>query len=914
MRLRTLLKKGTLLAFMVWILAAPSLAEAWSQAPHSQINSEAITLFLRQMKGKEKFSFGPLAEDALNKPLRGVAVDSSSLLASGFVSKEASLSMRRWIIMGGDWADEPHLYSSVRHFYDPLELSGAAYLTDQSWAHGLYDSPQIDARTWGLDHPENPFTLFSALSAYKAALEVRDDIPLPPQISAPHFKTTLNLVARDSEDQRALYLSRAYRALGESMHMLGDMTQPAHVRNDSHPADEPIEVSIFAEHVRRAAANPFIDPRIRPFLASAGGTLQDPAELFRRIALFTNSNFYSMDTIYDGPSGVFPNNLDPLDILEGRQRPYSSPQFKDLEEEKATVRGFVMQRTVKRYWGVFDGTKRAPMAQERLSFHWFDPEQSFLGGFDAFKEKAGRAAAVRFGRLGRYHVPHAFGPPQGEVLLPMAIHACADLMDLFFPTLELKAEFEEQEPSDDTEEAAAKKVAVTSVMEHQQEKDPAWSAFDLKISYSGPAEMVVLEHENMKEKEVYVRKLHFNKGALEKIETKEGDLEAEDLRLFVARSGVSLTEEESFYELKNGQSVLLRIDAGSRRFESPSWTLDEPPEVSILPPRILILELGEGASEAEHEFEAAATPKAKYLFEWDFGDGSKTAEEEPAPGKKSVQTHRYSGLKEGDSFSPRVKLFDDKGNLLAEDSISITVTRSKRHFFENRTFWLTGSPFANDPSVVFPEVPISIVPGISGISGEIDPKSAEGKRLENMVRGMSKAVDSVKEQMLKEMAKMGVSLSDSQLNEAMQQALSLGGIDFSGSAMERRPILGSGYSEAGKPATISLALSIPPIPPVPVSMPGTPPLEGRVTVRRWFFTTGHLSSREVSGSGGTASVSWTPEKGKTPEAFSLDLVISYSLDFYKRGTGEVWLDGGAPVRYSDMSVTFPVGIYFCPVR
>jgi len=43
-------------------------------------------------------------------------------------------------------------------------------------------------------------------------------------------------------------------------------------------------------------------------------------------------------------------------------------------------------------------------------------------------------------------------------------------------------------------------------------------------------------------------------------------------------------------------------------------------------------------------------------------------------------------------------------------------------------------------------------------------------------------------------------------------------------------------------------------------------------------------------------------------------VISYSLDFYKRGTGEVWLDGGAPVRYSDMSVTFPVGIYFCPVR
>jgi len=895
---------AALLAAILWIAAAPSFVGAWSQQPHSQINSEAITLFARRMGGKEKFRLGPLVNNALQQPLRGVAVTSSSLTASGFVSAEANYSMRRWIVMGGDWADEPHLYSSVRHFYDPLRITGVAYLTDQSWAHGHYDSPQIDARAWGLDHPDNPFTLYTALAAYKAALEVRDDVPLSPAISAPHFKTTLNLVPKDHDDQRKLHLSRAYRALGESMHMLGDMTQPAHVRNDSHPADEPIEVATFAEHVRRAAANPFIDSRIRPFIASAGGTLQTPAELFHQVARFTNSTFYSMDTIYDEPSAIRPNN---------RQTPYPSPQFKDLVEVKTTVRGFLTPRTVKKLYGVFDG-KRVAMAQERLSFHWFDPEQTVFGGFDNLKEKGGRGIAVGTNRLGPYHVPHAFAASQGEVLLPMAIHACADLMDLFFPTLELKAEFEKKEEPSNTpasQPLPRRFVEVAASMEHLKDKDPAWSAYGLTIQYSGPAELLVLE----KTRKIYSRKLHFNKGVLEKRETPEGTLEKLPLRLFLATEGFPLTEEEAFYELKDGQSAVIRIEAGSRRFETPPWSAKDAPEVVILPPRILVLEVPEGTGDAEHEFEAVATPKGDYLFEWNFGDGSDTVEDRPRPGEKSVRRHTYKGLKVGDSFSPKVILYGEKKKRLSEDTVSVTVIKGeKRHFFENRTFWLTGSPFANDQTAVFPTVALSIVPSISGLSGEIDPKSPEGKRLADMAEGMSKAGDFVKEQMIKEMAKMGVTLSDSQLAEAMKQALAMGGIDLSGSAMERRPILGSGYQQSGRPVTVSLSVSLAPIPPVPFTVPGIPRLEGRVAVTKWFFTTGSAVSPEVSGSGGSASVSWTPEKGKTPESFALDLVMFYTLDFYKRVTMEPWTEGGAPVRYENMSVTFPVGVYFCPVR
>ncbi|MEA4881702.1 MAG: hypothetical protein VB045_09550, partial [Synergistaceae bacterium] len=128
---------------------------------------------------------------------------------------------------------------------------------------------------------------------------------------------------------------------------------------------------------------------------------------------------------------------------------------------------------------------------------------------------------------------------------------------------------------------------------------------------------------------------------------------------------------------------------------------------------------------------------------------------------------------------------------------------------------------------------------------------------------------------------------------------------------------GSGYQEAGRPVSISLAVSLGNVPPIRLFMRGEgdlpEPVEGRITVRQWFFTTGTLTSPSVPGSSGSASLSWTPEKGKTPESFALDLVMFYTLEFFKR-TGEPWSSDGSPLRYDNLSVSFPVGIYFCPVK
>ncbi|MBL3539336.1 hypothetical protein [Aminivibrio sp.] len=898
--------RKSILALTAVLVFCGTPAHGWSQHPHRQINLEAVKLFLSQAGGKEKFTMGPFSGKGLSEPLRGLAVTSSSLLPSDFVSAEANLSAQSWIINGGDWADEPNLYSSVRHFYDPLALSGVSYLTDQSEAHGLYDSPAIDARTWGLSHPDNPFSFFVALSAYKAALEVRDDLPIPPALNSLHFKTSLSLAPKDHDDLRSLQLARAYRALGESMHMLGDMTQPAHVRNDSHPADEPIEAATFSEHVRRAAAAPFVDSRIRPFIASAGGRLRTPEELFRQVASFVNRTFYSLDTIYDKKSNVPPNN---------RQKGYPSPQLRDLAVEKKKIPGFSTEREVRRFYGVFDGV-RAAMIQDRLSFHWFDPNQSFLSDFEGAKEKAGRATAAVLRRLGPFQIPHAFAAEQGRILLPVAIHACADLMNLFYPTLELKAEFEEMESEMegvDPRATPVRIIEVTASMKHHVEKDLAWKAEGLTIQYSGPALLVVRE----KDKTVYERKILFVKGEPKQIETAGGKMEEAPVRLFAAGTAGPLSEEELFYEIKPGQEAFLRIEAGSRVFESDAWK-EEEVGVTILPPRTLVLELIDDASETEHEFEAAAEPKKPHLFEWNFGDGTPVVEDRKGPGENSVMRHRYTGLKPGDSFSPAVRLLDEKGRVLAEDSVSVKVLKGeKRHFFENRTFWMTGSPLGNDPTVVLPTVPLVLSPSISGIDGEIPPDSPEGKRLAELTEGVANAGDYIKEQMAKEMAKMGISLSDAQMAEALKQSLALAGLGGRDEPVLRRPVLGSGRQHEGRPVTLSLAVSIGAIPPIRLYMRDEKEqpeqVEARIAVRHWFFTTGAQSSPIVQGNGGSASVSWTPEKGKTPESFAMDLVVFYSLEFFKR-TGEPWGNDGAPLRYENMSVSFPVGVYFCPVK
>ena len=127
----------------------------------------------------------------------------------------------------------------------------------------------------------------------------------------------------------------------------------------------------------------------------------------------------------------------------------------------------------------------------------------------------------------------------------------------------------------------------------------------------------------------------------------------EALRVFVAEPGVPLTEEEAFYEVDEDDkaTIYVQIEGGNRTFKSPTFEFEpeEETEVSIQPPRAVVLELAQGPTEAEHQFEAVASPDGVYRFEWDFDDGETFYEVEEA-GESSRVSHTYVGLRSGEVF------------------------------------------------------------------------------------------------------------------------------------------------------------------------------------------------------------------------------------------------------------------------
>jgi hypothetical protein len=652
---RRLMAVTTLIAAL--LLGLPPLA-GWNQVTHRQINFEATKLFFSRAAKEQKFQWGPVSDAGRTARLLGIAVDGSSATIEDYRLTEERHTMVAWITLGGDWADEPNLYASLRHFYDPLQVNGVAYLTDQYAIHGnVYESPETDAVTWALEDPDNPFCFKAGLIAYKHAMETPEGFQPTSSFTPTHFKTNLEIIAKDAADQRSLDLAHAYRSLGEAMHLIGDMTQPAHVRNDSHPLDEPIEQATFSGQVRQAAANPLVDPRAQTFLESAGGALQTPRVLFRRLALFTNHTFYSMDTIYDEDSGTIPNNFQPpLNMMH----PYPSPQFDELTAHTATIHIGRDTRKVKRLFAKVAG-REVPIAQERLSMQWFDPDHTLMpGDMEELKQRVGRIGmgAGTYSRLGPYMIPSAFAREQSAVLLPLAIHAGADLMNLFFPTLELRAEYRDeglQSAIGGTAEGQRRVIAIEPEMVHHRDSDPAWKAYDLKIRYSGPGTLVITRGKTIEA----TRKLEYEDGRLTRIEHSDGSMITAPLQVYVAGGDSPLRDEEAFYAFEFGQQLHLEIDAGSRHFESPTYEIAV--RLSVEPP------MAAGPPGTAFEFDAHAHPKGHYRFEWMWtGSGGPVVTEGPSSTVAPVLTE------EGE-YTFTVRLLYPDGRVLAEEQVFATV-------------------------------------------------------------------------------------------------------------------------------------------------------------------------------------------------------------------------------------------------
>lgn len=197
---------------------------------------------------------------------------------------EEEYTILKWIIHGGYSADEPEIPASVRHFYDPVELVGVKYLTNEGtvWENH-YPNPRTDAIEWAMGDNVgdiNKWTLLKGKEFLVRALETTD------------------------EETKNTNIAKAFRCLGEVLHNTGDMGCPAHTRNDSHAAPigykggaifgspDPYEEMFHRSYIPRFMEDD-PDPDLKSFFDNAT-TIRSINE---KLAEFTNANFFTEETM-----------------------------------------------------------------------------------------------------------------------------------------------------------------------------------------------------------------------------------------------------------------------------------------------------------------------------------------------------------------------------------------------------------------------------------------------------------------------------------------------------------------------------------------------------------------------------------------------------------------------------------------
>ncbi|MBU1109421.1 MAG: hypothetical protein KKB51_22260 [Candidatus Riflebacteria bacterium] len=390
---------------------------------HPTINALAFEHFVARYK----------AGDFIDK-FKGVQLDNQIKFAGLTYSKAVKLEIStnaktinsvgvfsQWLQQGGHDADVPQLKMGFRHFYDPVyephyltwlrrklitpdkdnfnneqELFESYNYRVDDWNPNLEFGtvernirllpkifrPEIDAITWGMTHEENEHSWLNGKLAYKAAME--------------------NNKADFGELNRSQMFGKAFRALGETMHLMADMTQPAHTRADSHSAYEPIEGAVDKKMIVKVMGDSHKNANFKPVPEFEIEDGLSPADLMAKVAAFTNTNFFSNDTIFDYEKWIFPRL---------KKRPYPSPQLSKLRHEAGI------------YYANFETVGWVPLAKETGSLF-----SKVLNDSD------------KFGRTNpKFNVMPYFAEKQAQVLIPLAVYNCAELIRAFLPHFSMQA-------------------------------------------------------------------------------------------------------------------------------------------------------------------------------------------------------------------------------------------------------------------------------------------------------------------------------------------------------------------------------------------------------------------------------------------------------------------------------------------
>jgi len=453
-----------LIALLVFSLFPCAASFGWGcNEAHPAINELAGKLFIIKSQSDafgDKYKRAPVE---FRTVFNGVTFKKGGMSEKTADKIKIDANFIGWLRRGGHDADIPEIVMGFRHFYDPVYepryltwlirrimkpdredvpteeafFSSFEYHADdwnpnKDWNGKLRQlrlqpkliKPRIDGITWALSDEDNEHSWLNGLKAYKAAME--------------------NDRTRFGGLTQAQIFAKAFRCLGETMHMVGDMTQPAHTRADSHSLFEPVEKTVDDAMVRKVIGDGWKNPEFRPSKDFTVVRGLSPEELMKSAAVFTNHRFFSNDTVADYKKWVFPRN---------NKRPYPRPLVSNLRETNGV------------YSSWFEDVGWVPLAKETGS--WFSVV--------LFKSKKLNRKNPKF------NVTAEMAEPQASVLIPLAVYSASEVIDKFFPTLEMAVS---------VKNADGNSYEVSGELKHSIENDAEWKKVG-EIRYTGPATILI---------------------------------------------------------------------------------------------------------------------------------------------------------------------------------------------------------------------------------------------------------------------------------------------------------------------------------------------------------------------------------------------------------------------------------------
>ncbi len=370
----------------------------------------------------------------------------------------AEMSVTEWIAHGGYSADVPEVPASLRHFYDPTTTPGLRHLLDitnnklMGLVQLLLTNPEIDGVDWALGKPgdltfgvqEHTYTWEKGKVWMKMALQEKN------------------------EDKRSEFMGKAWRSLGETLHMIADNGCPPHVRNDAHPSPlwglnkllgNPDPYEEYVEYIRKTEYEKLDEtksgnPSCGQFIIGIGApdselksefaTMKTAREIAHRLAVYTNLNFVTNETI----SGKDKNKEQVEQVINSTD-PYPSPLLDNMTYNEK------------------DFTYSSPSGMKQCVDNYY-----FMDLIP---------------RMCEPHVDLECVISQAKVLIPNVIEAGVNVMQLFIPKLKVEL-------------MLSGKDTIKGTIKHTT--DPEYTS---EIRYNGKVVIFVSDKNHKKKDEVEVK-------------------------------------------------------------------------------------------------------------------------------------------------------------------------------------------------------------------------------------------------------------------------------------------------------------------------------------------------------------------------------------------------------------------------